>query len=192
MCSRDVRSAISNTLIRFEKFSCDYFIIRLKYTRCSGICGNICIEQTLMRSIKTEEGLLSGRRITDDIILKWKSSAHVCSIVIESAENFTDVRIPTEEHHIELKDTMIVGDNVDRYKTFSWFEQRSLFHERAEDLVCMATVPVAASIITCYLTLQKGQNLVKKTIGQNFEMLSIPEKRKVIPIAYLSFNSYKG
>lgn len=167
----------------YKKFPENYFTIRRKTSHWSGVWTDMCIEQTLMRSMKTVGGLSRGRGITDETILNWIISTPVCTFVTAAVETFTGQSSSTSEQHIELRDSRKARDNADKTKFFSWLQQHNPFRNRCSDLVSLSTGIVAESNITCDMALEKGEILLQKTFGKNFADVVYTRKNKVIPIA---------
>lgn len=80
-----------------------------------------------MRAIKSQGGLSRGRGVTDDVLLKWIICTPTCSRGIQSLESFTGSMSSTTEQHVELRDSRITRDNVDKKKFVTWLQQHNPF-----------------------------------------------------------------
>ena len=98
-----------------NEFRKGFFVVRRTNTYWSGVSPNLCIEQTLMASLKGSTGLKRGKSLSDVSRLVWiLSRPGVLTIDMKIKEMF-GVSFRSSEQHIELKQAR--ASRVGRNKT---------------------------------------------------------------------------
>ena len=112
----------------YSKFSeHGYHTVRRSDTYWAGLWYNLIIEQCLMGSLKSREGITWGRGITESVLVLWVSSMHRCAGIHNAMGNLTGQLHRTSEQHIDLGTSRIKRDNSDLKKSIEWFDNHEHF-----------------------------------------------------------------
>lgn len=149
----------------------------------NSIWSDMTIEQTLMRSMKTDGGLSRGRGLSDGTLLKWILCAPACSKVIEAVQHFTGTLSATSEQHVELRDSRIKRDTKDYNIFYSWLKKHNPFMDRGDALVSVSNGLIANEKINCDSALERGEDAINSLVGKDFISVVFGRKNKVIPLA---------
>lgn len=160
-----------------------YFTIRRSNRFWSGIYTDMCIEQLLMRSLKSIGGLTHGRGITENTLSLWILAAPACVEVAKAIEAFTGTSVATTDQHVDVGPTRQAKDVNDRRLFKEWLEQHNPFTRTSCTLVCISSGRVADDTVTCDNALQIGTKSMEKIIGNNFADVHLHRKDKVVPLA---------
>lgn len=96
--------------------------------RCwSGLSPDLVIEQCLMRSLKTTDGLTRGRGFSDTQRLLWVLAMPACAEINSSMQQLTNVKYSTSEQHKEATDARVARDAKDTQEVLLYLSQRSSF-----------------------------------------------------------------
>ena len=106
----------------YQQFQEDIHVIRRSDSQWAGLSADFVIQQVLMRSIKTSDGLTRGRGMTKQQRLMWVLSMPVCAEVNKAME-MTGIHFDTGEHN---KDMIKAGQVRDWHIQFSDFFRFSL------------------------------------------------------------------
>ena len=79
-----------------------YHVVRRSDRFWNGIWTDLSIEQVLMRSLKTRGGLTRGRGITENVMLTWVHTMHVCTSIHGAMTTLTGNTHKTSNQHAEL------------------------------------------------------------------------------------------
>lgn len=93
-----------------------YFTIRKSDKFWSGIWSDMAIEQTLMRSMKSLDGLTHGRGIYDCVLNLWTLGMVYLHNVCNEIENFTSGLSSTTEQRVNIRTSRISRNNEDLKK----------------------------------------------------------------------------
>ena len=88
----------------YDQFMRGHHVIRRSDRFWAGLSPDLCIEQTLMRSGKSQGGLTHGRGMTETVRTTWLSTLTECSTVHDAMVNLTEVGKHTVEH-VEVRCT---------------------------------------------------------------------------------------
>ena len=86
-----------------EEFKKGLFVVRRTDTYWSGVSPDLCIEQTLMASLKGPSGLTRGRSLTDVSRLVWTLSRSGVLTIEMKMKEMSNVRFRSSEQHIDVK-----------------------------------------------------------------------------------------
>lgn len=170
----------------FEKFTTDgCFTIRRQSKEWSGTWTDMNIEQSLMRSMKTEGGLTRGRGFSDDTVMRWILCAPVSTDIATAVEDFAGISSGTSEQHKDLRDSSMKRDANDREKFMNWIKQHNPFTVSG-NLVSISSGVVGDNTVTCDLAVEKGTDSMATLMGKTFHEVVIPRKARVVPLASMT------
>ena len=94
---QDMQYLKENNTTLYEMFMFGLFFIRRSDRYWGGLPKDLVIELTLMRSMKSTGGLISGKRggIDEKHRSRWLMSLPMCSAVHEAMQSFTDTTLST-------------------------------------------------------------------------------------------------
>ena len=104
-----------------------YHTVRRTDRFWSGLWSDLIIEQTMMRSIKSQGGLTRGRGMSDSVRTLWTSTLHHCAAVHQTLSSVTNTIQKSSEQHVEIGTTRCNRDNADLQKLSNWFEKFNPF-----------------------------------------------------------------
>ena len=116
-----------------------YHVVRRSDRYWSGIWTDLSIEQVLMRSLKTRGGLTRGRGMSENVMLTWVHTMHICAQIHFEMTQLTGNYHRTSQQHAELGASRIKRDNNDFRKIQLWIEDHSPFDENQPLLRNIAT-----------------------------------------------------
>ena len=79
-----------------------HHVVRRSDRFWAGLSPDLIIEQVLMRSIKTHDGLTRGKGMTENQRLVWVLSMAVCASINETMQKFSDVSYKTSDKHKDV------------------------------------------------------------------------------------------
>ena len=79
-----------------------HHVVRRSDRFWAGLSPDLIIEQVLMRSIKTHDGLTRGKGMTENQRLVWVLSMPVCASINETMQKFSDVSYKTSDKHKDV------------------------------------------------------------------------------------------
>lgn len=122
-----------------DHFTNGQHTVRRTEKNWAGIWTDLAIEQTLMRSIKSQGGLTEGRGMTESVrhlwVLSLSSSANVQSAMME----LTGAQIQSSEQHADLGITRRKHDFRDCQKFHAWLTERNPFLVEDKNLHSLST-----------------------------------------------------
>lgn len=136
-----------------------------------------------MRSIKSVGGLTRGRGLTESTISKWVHCGPACVTIIDSIEKFCGVLVPSNDEHIDLRESRQKRDHLDTDKILDWLRLHSPFCRTSSCLVNIATGRIANEKVNCDRALDIGIESMKKMQGIPFSKISLRRKDAVISLA---------
>lgn len=81
----------------FERFTSGFFTIRRSDKLSCGTSTDMVIEQSMMKSMKTDGGVARGRSTQESAISKWIYGMHAMNTVCERLEDLADVSMDTTD-----------------------------------------------------------------------------------------------
>ena len=99
-----------------RKFMEGYHVVRPSDMFWAGLSPDLIIEQVLMRSVKTYDGLTRGKGMTENQRLVWVLSMPVCARINETMQTFSGVSYETSDQHKYVsaaRQARDVSDTVD-------------------------------------------------------------------------------
>lgn len=102
----------------FKIFTDGLLSIRRSSKFNCGIWSDMVIEQSLMKSMKTEGGVSRGRNTQERILSKCIYGMYALNIICKNIEAFCNISLNTVDQHID--DLRIKKDNDDVNKIIEW------------------------------------------------------------------------
>ncbi|GBN29889.1 hypothetical protein AVEN_30794-1 [Araneus ventricosus] len=139
------------------------------------------IEQSIMKSMKTDGGIARGRSTQESIISKWVYSMHATNTLCEGLEDLANVKMDTTDKHVHSSDPRVKRDNEDIKKLLDWF----LLHDPfpvVEKIISIASGVVSDENINCHNAREVGITSMTKMYSQNFNNIKLKRVDKVLPL----------
>ena len=109
----------------------------------NGLCTDLVIEQVLMRSIQTHEGLTQGRGMTESVHHQWVYTRHQRATIHDAMTTLTNRYRNTSEQHKELGTTRKKHDGQDLSRILGWMDENNPFDPEVTELRSLSTGLVA-------------------------------------------------
>ena len=158
-----------------------YHVVRRSDRYWNGIWTDLSIEQVLMRSLKTRGGLTHGRGMTDNVVLTWVHTIHVCASIHDAMATLTGNTHKTSNQHVELGKSRMKRDNNDLEKVRTWFESHNPFDECNPLLRSIATgvTSTEADGINCDDAEAVGEAIQKQLTGVSYSKATLKKKDRI-------------
>ena len=127
----------------------------------AGLAPDLVIEQVLIRSLKSNDGLTRGTGFKDTQRAIWPISSTFNS----KRQELTNVYFETSEQHKSAANARILRDNEDIGKVLSYLKQISSFTEDGS-LKSIATGVLADEGVIVDMFLAFGKTIVEKMEGK--------------------------
>ena len=89
----------------YEKFVAGFHAFRRSDRHWSDLWSDLVIEQTLMRSIKTHDGLTKGQGVSESVRHMWILSINHTSSVHRSMMDLMDMIVKTDNQHLDVTES---------------------------------------------------------------------------------------
>ena len=121
-----------------------------------------CIEQDLMRLIKSRGGLTRGRGITESTMETFTGSLPTTVPICEALENFCNITSGSSDQHKDLRpsSTDKVGKVYDKF--VDWLDYHFPFPEESSALVNISNGIVADDDVNCFQAFAVGFEAASK------------------------------
>lgn len=142
---------------------------------------DMIIEQSLMKCIKIEGGIVRGRSTKESVLSKWVYGMYAMNNVCEEIEKFCNVSLDTTDQHVNAKDSRVQRDNTDVKKVIEWFAFHDPF-SKINQILSIANGILGDDKINCYNAYETDLVLMKNMFGQNFNNIKLKRSDKVLPL----------
>ena len=158
-----------------------YHVVRRSDRFWIGLWTDLTIEQVLMRSLKTRGGLIRGRGMSENVMLAWVHTKHICAQIHNSMTEITGNYHKTSNQHTEIGTNRIKRDNEDLEKIKLWLETHDPFDENEPFLKNIATGVTATEEdgINCDTAENIGQEIQNKLDGAPFTEAKIKRNDQI-------------
>lgn len=178
----------------FDNFTAQgYFTIRRTNKFWSGVWSDMTIEQVLMKSMKVQGGLVTGRGITEATLVQFICALPPCIPIMEAVEKVAGISSSSSEQHMQHRDHKELGvarqirDAADLKKFLNWLNTHDPFDPNLQPhLVSVFSGLSADSTINCDNASEIGSRLQQECIGENFADLSLKRSAKVLPLSAMT------
>ena len=158
-------------------------VIRRFDKKWGGNEADKCIEQDLMRLIKSRGGLTRGRGITDTTMEIFTCSLPATVPICESFEEFCNVLSGSSEQHKDLRPSSL-KKCFDVHKTFiEWFDHHPPFPNEAISMINISNGVVASTNVNCHKAFEIGFEAASKINDMEFCNVEISRKEKVVTMS---------
>ena len=141
-----------------------------------------CIEQDLMRLIKSRGGLTRGRGITESTMETFTGSLSTTVPICEALENFCNITSGSSEQHKDFRPSSIdkVGKVYDKF--VDWFDYHSV-SRRVECVGKHINGIVADDDVNCFQAFEVGFEAASKIDDLPFSDVKLAHKDKVVTMS---------
>ena len=115
----------------------------------AGIWSDLAIEQILMRSLKSRDGLTRGRGMTESVRHQWVHTSHQSATIHNAMTKVTKLETKTSEQHAELGCSRSRRDKEDFDKVKDWFKTHNPFDDNTTELQSLSTGLQANEEVNC-------------------------------------------
>ncbi|XP_022204652.2 uncharacterized protein LOC111061263 [Nilaparvata lugens] len=126
-----------------------YFTVKRTTRYWSGTWTDMCIEQCLMRPMKSVGGLTHGRGMNESTVNKWILGTPYFIKINEALEEFLDISITYSEQHVELRKSRKLRDQADIDKFTTWFRQHNPLNKESGELVSLSSGFISDESVNC-------------------------------------------
>ncbi|CAG9782212.1 unnamed protein product [Diatraea saccharalis] len=166
----------------FENFKNGFFTVKRTEKFNSGTWPDMVIEQSLMKSMKTEGGVSRGRSTQKSVLCKWVYGMYATNTICEEIERFCKISFDSVDQHVDARDSRIKRDNTDVNELVDWFTLHNPF-PNTNQLVSLASGIVGNDQINCHRALEIGLQSMVKITGLNFNEIKLKRVDKVLPLS---------
>ena len=165
----------------YQKFKSGFHVIRRGNQYWTGLGSDLVIEQTLMRSLKSQGGLTHGSGMTEQQRAIWVMSSTVSSLYNLAMQEFTGNSYSSSEQHKEMLPSRTCRDEADYDKVASELNKFSPFPDD-ESLHNIITGVHAHESVNVHDMFTIGTDIVEKMDGQSIFSYSYHRAMKVKPL----------
>ncbi|PZC75227.1 hypothetical protein B5X24_HaOG206534 [Helicoverpa armigera] len=169
----------------YQKFTEGYFTVRRSDKLYCGTPTDMVIEQSLMKSMKTDGGISRGRSTKESVISKWVYGMHAMNTVCEGLEVLANVHMDTTDQHVDASDSRRKKDAKDIKILFDWFLSHEPF-PKLNKIVSIASGVVGDDKINCHKAREVGIASMSKMTGKTFNNIKLKRSQKVLPLLAVS------
>ena len=159
----------------------------------TGLLTDLIIEQVMMRSVKSRDGMTRGRGFTEAVRLMWVYSMHSCAQVHDAMTSLTGLAHRTSEQHVEFISARRKRDVDDMAVVFNWVSQHNPFHPSQPELQLLSSGLTASDGdgINCDAVEEIGQsiqrtlnkvNVLKCLLKRSMQVRTLAELEKSVKI----------
>lgn len=169
------------TADEFKRFTEEgHFTVRRTDKFRSGTWSDMIIEQTVIKSMKSQGGLTNGRGVEDSVTNEWVLSMPSLFEVDQSVLDHGNISFNTNsDQHADASDAPIITDNdvVDLF--YNWFLAHNPFTE-TEEIMCISTGLIGEkTVVDCHKAIEKGIDLMRATYGSTWKNIKFQRKNRV-------------
>ena len=156
-------------------------MIKRSDRNCAGLSTDLVIEQMLMRSLKTSDGLTRGRGMTEAQRTIWLLSMPACADVSQAMEEFSSTTYMSSEQHKDSTKARISRDNSDMESMAVFLEARDPF-DSDPSLRCISSGVIADEAVNIDVAKQVGENILKAMEGKHVEEYLFRKKAQAVTL----------
>lgn len=169
----------------YRRFTEGFFTVRHSDKLSCGISTDMTIEQSMMKSMKTDGGISRGRSTKESVISKWVYGMHAMNTVCDELEFLANVRMDTTDQHVDASDSRVEKDAKDIKILLDWFSSHDPFPE-INKILSIASGVIGDDKINCHKAREVGIASMSKTTGQTFNHIKLKRTDKVLPLLAVS------
>ena len=122
----------------YKHFAEGRHTVKRSLSKLSAVWTDLCIEQELMRSAKTQGGLI-GREMSESSQNLWTLTVNSTALIYEAITHLTNTKTLEYYENKELGTARIKKDCEDRDAICKWLEIRNPFVTESKNLQSLAT-----------------------------------------------------
>ncbi|KAL4105063.1 hypothetical protein QTP88_020338 [Uroleucon formosanum] len=165
----------------FKKFIDGFFTVRRSNKFNCGTWSDMVIEQSLMKSMKSEGGVSRGRSTQESVLSKWIYGMYAMNTICEDVEKFCNISLDTVDQHVDTKDSRIKRDNDDVNKIIEWLTIHNPFPQ-TNKIMSISNGIIGNDEINCCDAYEIGKNLMNKMVGLKFDNFKFKRANRVLPL----------
>lgn len=175
----------------YERYINGFFTIRRSDKLACRTSTDMVIEQSMMKSMKTDGGVARDRSTQASVLSKWIYGMHAMNTVCEKLEDLADVRMDTVDQHLDASDSSVKRDVQDITKLLEWFSLHEPF-PKVDKIISIASGVVGDNKINCHNAREVGISSMAKMVGQSFNNwpsfnnIKLKRADKVLPLLTMS------
>ena len=177
---RDLPNTHPNLHNMFQK---GFFVVRRSSQYWTGISPDLCIEQSLMCSLKSSGGLTRGRGMDEITRNIWILSRPVCTSTIEHLRSLLNINYQTSYQHAKLSEAVLKRDQEDMRIMTEFVAERNIF---GGDLRNIANGVTASSSVNVEDCISVGEKILLKMTDSPVKEYVFKKADKAIPMPCLS------
>ena len=169
-----------------EKYEAGLFTItRNDKLFWSGTFTDQVIEQSLMRSGKTQGGLINITH-PEAARTKWTLSSHIMAEYAEALRILTGNFQGSNEQHKEMNPNRRKENCFHMTKFIEFLQSNNPFNHHANSLVNVASGVVASSVVNADMALETGKKIVNQLNGMKVSEVHLKKKDQVVTFASMT------
>ena len=168
-----------------DKFMEGEHAVRRSKHSWAGLWSDLVIEQTLMRSAKSRDGLTRGRGMTESVRHMWVLSLNHSAAIHDAMTELSGVKTRTSEQHVDMGASRCKRDNEDRLKFTTWLEERNPFTYKDEHLHSLSTGIVSVigkDSVNCERAEELGWQIQEELDNMSLADASVKRKNQIKPL----------
>eukprot|EP00112_Aurelia_sp_Birch-Aquarium-sp1_P015562 Seg3462.1 transcript_id=Seg3462.1/GoldUCD/mRNA.D3Y31 product="hypothetical protein" protein_id=Seg3462.1/GoldUCD/D3Y31 len=150
----------------YEKFTAGFHVIRRSDRYWAGLSSDLVIEQALMRSVKSTDGLTRGTGMGKAQRVSWLLSMPACTKINSAMQEFAETAYETSEQHKDVLPARVKRNEKDTRALFLFLQERDSFANDTS-LRSIATGVVAESIVNTDRAKEVGDIILAKMVEKN-------------------------
>ena len=148
-----------------------------------GLSTDLIIEQVLMRSLKTTEGLTRGRGMSEAQRTLWLLSMSACAEMNLAMQVFSATNYATSEQHQDASLSRRKRDSHDVKQVVQFLQARSPFEEADTSLRNIETGVTADKRVNVDVAFDIGTKIIHNMVGQPVDEYVYTRKGQAVPLS---------
>uniref|UniRef100_A0A8D8Z9E3 Uncharacterized protein n=2 Tax=Cacopsylla melanoneura TaxID=428564 RepID=A0A8D8Z9E3_9HEMI len=153
--------------VEFKSFTQGSFTNRRSDKFSCGTWTDMCIEQELMKHLKSSGGLTRGRGTSDAVLSRWTLGMSTHRKICNAVEVFSGIDFSSSEQYVDSRESTVKRDQTDVQKMKDWFRQHPPFQDTAE-IISISTGLVGDETINCHMSREVGVEMYEGNSRQKF------------------------
>ena len=164
-----------------RKFMEGYHVVRRSDRFWAGLSPDLIIEQVLMRSIKTHDGLTRGKGMTENQRLVWVLSMPVCASINGTMQKFSSVSYETSDQHNDVSAARQARDVSDTVDLIDYLNERDPFGQN-DSLFNIANGMTAQERVNVEKAREIGVKIVESMAGKSTDEFTFRKANQVVTL----------
>lgn len=161
-----------------KKFKEGFFTIRRSNKLSCGTWSDIIIEQSLMKSMKTNGGIARGRSTQESVLSKWVYGMHAMNSVCEELEDLCNIKLDTTDQHVDARDSRVERDITDVTKLMEWFSCHNPFPQFPH-IMSISSGIIGDDNINCHQAYQVGLISMESMKNLTFDNIKLKRANRI-------------